>query len=77
MYNSSIIEGQSINNNIEVISSPSDVITYNYGINGIEGFTLNNINYHYIKNIFNDVIEIIDDNYNTYDLCKIFLRCIW
>ena len=65
MYNSSIIEGQSINNNIEAISSPGDVITYNYGINGIEGFTLNNINYHYIKNIFNDVIEIIDDNYNT------------
>ena len=66
VYNSSIIEGQSINNNIEAISSPGDVITYNYGINGIEGFTLNNINYHYIKNIFNDVIEIIDDNYNTY-----------
>ena len=66
VYNSSIIEGQSINNNIEAISSPGDVITYNYGINGIEGFTLNNINYHYIKSIFNDVIEIIDDNYNTY-----------
>ena len=41
-------------------------IIYNYGINGIEGFTLNNKNYHYIKNIFNDVIEVIDEEYNVY-----------
>lgn len=66
IFNSSIIEGDFINSNIEAISSQGDVITYNYGINGIEGFTLNNVNYHYIKNIFNDVVEIIDDNYNTY-----------
>jgi RHS repeat-associated protein len=39
-------------------------------LNGIIGFTLEANNttkdYYYIKNIFNDVIEIIDDEYNIY-----------
>ena len=57
-------------NNGGSISNSISTITYNYGVNGMIGFTLesNNTikNYYYIKNIFNDVIEIIDDNYNTY-----------
>ena len=39
IYNSSIIEGNFINSNIEAISSQGDVITYNYSVSGIEGFT--------------------------------------
>ncbi len=64
LYNSSITLGRSISNGEEAISSDENVIIYNYGVNGIIGFTLNNINYYYIKNIFNDVVKIIDDNYN-------------
>ena len=65
--------GNSINGGIDNgsnISNSVSTITYNYGINGIIGFTLNSNNqskdYYYIKNIFNDVIEIIDEEYNVY-----------
>ncbi|MCR4898491.1 MAG: RHS repeat-associated core domain-containing protein, partial [Acholeplasmatales bacterium] len=61
--NGGITGGSSIGNSVSTI-------TYNYGLNGIIGFTLESNNttkdYYYIKNIFNDVIEIIDDNYNAY-----------
>ncbi len=61
--NGGITGGSSIGNSVSTI-------TYNYGLNGIIGFTLESNNttkdYYYVKNIFNDVIEIIDDNYITY-----------
>ena len=68
-----ITTGNSINGQIDNASNISNsisTITYNYGASGIIGFTINSNNqskdYYYIKNIYNDVVEVIDEDYNIY-----------
>ena len=53
-------------------SNGADTLIFQYGANGLVGFTLNGTDYVYQKNIFGDIIGIFDTNQNlitkyTYD----------
>lgn len=62
-YASTIIDGESIDN-IE-IESNEYIIEYNYDINGkIIGFNLDGDRYYFIKNLFGDILKVVDENYN-------------
>ena len=64
-YASTIIDGESIDN-IEIESSEY-IIEYNYDINGkIIGFNLDGDKYYFIKNLFGDILKVVDENYNIY-----------
>jgi len=42
--------------------STVDKLVYNYGDNGLVGFTLNGTEYFYIRNSQTDIIGILDSN---------------
>ena len=62
-YASTIIDGESIDNT--EIESNEYIIEYNYDINGkIIGFNLDGDKYYFIKNLFGDILKVVNENYN-------------
>ena len=56
----------------EAGSTPTKTLVYNYGDNGLVGFTFNNTEYFYIRNAQSDIIGILNSAGNvvveyTYD----------
>ena len=43
-----------------VVQFNNDLMLFNYGVNGIEGFTYRGYEYHYKKNLLGDIIAIVD-----------------
>jgi len=64
-----------------IAQNNGDLVLFNYGIDGLEGFTYADKNYHYKKNILGDIVSIMEDNgqeivkyvYDAYGNHKIFI----